>query len=210
LLALWMPWLVPTAVARAQGFEGAITMRLNSGGRGAVRADTVEFLSRGGNVRASLNSPAGRVSILGLAAEEKTFVVIESQRAYIEVSAEAAGQAAAAVASNVTRTGRREQIAGYECEHVLVVAAGAATTQATDVCLSSALGRWVNPLASLGGGRLSPWQRELLKDGGFPLKVVTADGTVALEVLRVEKRRVSDAQFRIPADFTKMDMPRRP
>jgi len=33
---------------------------------------------------------------------------------------------------------------------------------------------------------------------------------VALEVVKIEKRRVSDMQFRIPADFTKMDMPRSP
>ena len=203
--------VAPCAMA-AQGFEGAITMRVASGGRGGSVPESIEFLSRGGNVRVSVTTPAGSVAILGLAAEQKTYVVIESQRTYMDVSAgdAVAATSASAGVTTVTRTGARETLAGYECEHVIVESRGSNGTQKTDVCVTSALGPYVNPMTSLAGARLSAWQRELVKDGGFPLKVTMADGTVALEVVKIEKRRVSDMQFRIPADFTKMDMPRSP
>ncbi len=187
-------------------------MRVAAGGRGTAAPDTVEFLSRGGNVRVNLKSPAGAIAILALVAEQKTYVVVESQRTYMDVSTTLNSDAAASVApsATITRTGRRETIAGYECEHALVATTGSGGSQTTDVCLTSALGPWINPSGGLGAGRMAPWQRQLMKEGAFPLKVVTADGVVSLEVVRVEKRRVSDTLFRIPADFTKMDMPRRP
>lgn len=202
---------VPPALS-AQGFEGAITMRLATGNRGSSAPETLEFLSRAGNVRVSMNSPAGSVAILGLSAEKKTYLVIDAQRTYMDVSTGDAmsSVAATAGATKVTRSGRKETIAGYECEHVIVESSAGGNTQKTDVCLTTALGPYVNPMASFGGGRLAPWQSELAKDGGFPLKVTMADGTVAVEVTKIEKRRVSDAQFRIPAEYTKMDMPRRP
>ena len=78
------------------------------------------------------------------------------------------------------------------------------------MCLTSVLGPYVNPMASLGGTRLTSWQQQLARDGGFPLKVTLPDGTVVLEVTKIEKRRVSDALFRIPSDFSKMEMPKRP
>jgi hypothetical protein len=63
---------------------------------------------------------------------------------------------------------------------------------------------------AMAGSRAPTWQRQLEAQGGFPLKVTGSDGTVMLEVTTVTKRRVSDAIFRIPDDFNKMTLPRRP
>ena len=196
----------------AQGFEGAITMRLTAGGRSGAAPQDVEYLSRGGNVRVNVMSPAGPMAMLGLAAEAKTYLVIESQKAYMEVPiSDAAGSmAASAGPTNVSKSGRKEIIAGYECEHIIVETHGESGNKKTDMCLTSALGPYVNPMASLAGVGLAPWQQQLARSGGFPLKVTLPDGTVALEVTKIEKRRVSDALFRIPSDFSKMDMPKRP
>jgi len=199
--------------AGAQGFEGAITMRLASPRNGPALPE-LEFLSRGGNVRVNVTSPAGSLVILGLGSEKKTYMIIESQRSYTEISVadvvETTGTESGTL--TMTKTGKKETIAGYECEHVLM--ALTTTAQSTgpvmDVCMTRALGAYVNPLASMAGGRANGWQRQLTTDGGFPLKVTRADGTVELEVTKIEKRRVSDSQFRIPADFNKIDMPRRP
>jgi hypothetical protein len=76
--------------------------------------------------------------------------------------------------------------------------------------MTQALGRYVNPVASMGASMMTPWQRQLVADGGFPLKVIGNDGAVIIEVTKIEKKRVSDTQFRIPPDFNKMDMPKRP
>lgn len=196
-----------------QSFEGAITIRVTVGGRGgAPVAEEVEYLSRGGNMRVNVMSPVGAVAILTLAAEGKTYIVIESQRAYMEVSAGDAASAAAinSGATTITRSGRKETVAGYECEHVVLETNGANGPQKTDMCVTRSLGPYVNPMAGVGGARVMPWQRQLALEGGFPLRVSLTDGSIALEVTNIVKRRVSDALFRIPPDFSKMDMPRRP
>lgn len=197
--------------AAAQSFEGAITVRVPGGGRNASPLQEIEYLSRGGKVRLTIASPAGPVVLLGLPSEGKSYVVMESQRTYMELTApkDSAG-AAPQPALKAVRTGRKERIAGFECEHVLVEAASPSNAQRTDICVTNALGPFLNPSAGILGTRLSPWQRQLAENSGFPLKVTLADGTVALEVIKIEKRRISDAVFRIPADFSKMDMPRRP
>lgn len=203
---------LPVAL-HAQGFEGAITMRMAQPRNGPALPE-LEFLSRGGNVRVNVMSPAGSLVILGLGSEKKTYMLIESQRSYTEISA--ADVVESSVPENVTlkmtKTGKKETIAGYECEHVLMASTSNAqvTGPAMDVCTTRALGAYVNPLSSMAGGRANGWQRQLTADGGFPLKVTRADGTVELEVTKIEKRRISDSQFRIPADFNKVDMPRRP
>ncbi|MBL0173601.1 MAG: DUF4412 domain-containing protein [Gemmatimonadaceae bacterium] len=211
-LAAFVGCVTPLTIG-AQSFEGAIMIRVVAGGRnGPATADSVEYLSRGGNVRINMMSPAGAVSILALATEGKTYAVLATQRAYMEMSAgDAAGSVAeSAGATTISRSGRKETIAGYECEHVLVESNGATGPQKTDMCLTKALGPYVNPVSGLAGARLTPWQRQLASEGGFPLKVTLSDGSVALEVTRIQKRRVSDTLFRIPADFSKMEMPKRP
>ena len=149
--------------------------------------------------------------MLALAAEQKMYMVLDSQHAYMEIST---GDVVAAAAKTpepkITRTGRKETIAGYECEHVIVETSGTSGVQRTDACIASALGRFISPMGGIGTSTAPAWQRILTSEGGFPLKVTLADGTVALEVTKVEKKRVSDTQFRIPADYNKMDMPRRP
>jgi hypothetical protein len=57
--------------------------------------------------------------------------------------------------------------------------------------------------------RSSPWQRVLSSAEGFPLKVTLDDGTVAMEVLRIERRRVSDTQFSVPADYVLLQPPKK-
>lgn len=192
----------------AQSFEGSVSVRLATRG-GAPQ--TVEYLTRNGNVRVNMATPAGAAAMLALASEQKMYMVLDAQRTYMEINTgELAATAAKAPESKVTHTGRKETIAGYECEHVLIETAGAGTASRTDVCLTSSLGRFISAMGGMGGAAAPAWQRMLTGDAGFPLRVTLGDGTVALEVTAVEKKRVSDTQFRIPADYNKMDMPRRP
>ena len=205
--------IVPGIVS-AQSFEGTITMRVTMGGGrgGAAAPQALEFLSRGGNVRVNTMSPMGAVAILGLATESKSYVVIEKQKTYMElVPSEVVAVTETASTAKLTRTGKKETVAGTECEHVVVESTdGNGATQRTDMCLTRALGKYLNPLAAMGGNRMPAWQQKLASDGGFPLKVTLADGTVAMEVTKIERHRVSDTLFRIPADFNKMDLPKRP
>lgn len=208
-VALLSVGLIAPTVVSAQDFEGVITMRMPGMQRQGAPPESVEYWSRAGNVRMNMSSPAGSLVILGLAGEQKVYVIVESQKSYMEVTPSDAA-AAAPTAATVARTGRKELIAGTECEHVIVEATGANGVTKTDICLTRALGPFVNPMTTVAGARLSPWQRQLIADGGFPLKVTLNDGSVALEVTKIERKRVSDALFRIPTDFNKMALPRRP
>lgn len=191
----------------AQGFEGAITLRMAS--RQGAPPQEMEYLSRGGNVRVNVNSPAGSMSIIGLQAESKTYMLMEAQRMYMEVPPESMSAALSkADEPKVTKTGRKETIAGESCEHVIIETSGANGPQKTDVCMAYGLGPFVSPMSNMA--RMTAWQRQLIKEGGFPLRVTLGDGSVPIEVTKIEKKRVSETLFRIPADFSKMDMPRRP
>ncbi len=201
--------------AQTAPFEGVITMRV-AGGRAAAQLQDVEYLAHAGKVRMNIASPMGSMGIIGVPAEKKMYMLMGQQRMYVEVPMNAdavpAGNAMVnAPEPKMTRTGKKETIAGYECEHVLVES----EQQTADVCMARGLGPFLNAMSAMGsmgrgGGALPGWQRSLAADGAFPLKVTGSDGTVMLEVTKIEKKRLTNALFDVPADYTKMDMPRRP
>ncbi|MCZ8204394.1 MAG: DUF4412 domain-containing protein [Gemmatimonas sp.] len=195
----------------AQAFEGSITMRMASRGPQGAMSQAVEYLVRGGKMRVTMGGPMGGAAMIVSPAEKKMYMLLTAQNSYVEMSLpdsladRARSSAAAADSVKVTRTGRREQVAGLTCEHVLVSSGGTAT----DLCLTGELGRFVNPMESLRAGALAPWQRQLGAE--FPLKVTMADGSVPLEVTKVERKRLSNDLFAVPSSYTKVTMPpRRP
>jgi Domain of unknown function (DUF4412) len=225
LMARTVSWIAATVVAAsplvarplaAQSFDGAITMRVSGMGPNGGQAQEIEYLTRGGKVRVNVVSAMGAMSIIGIPAEKKTYLLLDQQSMYMEVNVgEELARAGAGSATmpdvKITRTGKKETIAGYECEHVTVIA----PQQTADVCLAKGLGPFVNAMSAMGsmgrGNRSLPaWQRSLEGEGGFPLKVTRQDGVVQLEVTKIEKRVLTDAPFTIPNSYTKMTMPRRP
>ena len=196
------------AQAQAQQFEGAISMRMGAiGGAGAPQ--DVEFLTRGARgVRVNAAGPMGAMAMISLPAEQKIYVLIDAQNVYMELPPGTdVATLTDTVAPKITRTGKRETIAGYPCEHVTI----ATKRDTTDVCMARGLGPFLHILSGMriGGARPPAWQRSLAADGGFPLKVVGADGKVALEVTKIEKRKLPAALFVIPPNYTKVDMPGR-
>ncbi|MFN7533152.1 DUF4412 domain-containing protein [Gemmatimonas sp.] len=201
--------LLAAPCLQAQTFEGSITMRMGSRGPQGAMSQVVEYLVRGGKMRVTMGGPMGGAAMIVSPTEKKLYMLLAAQNSYMEMSlpdsaADRARTAAAGADSvTVTRTGRREQVAGLTCEHVLVSSRGSAT----DLCLTPELGRFVNPMASLQGGALAPWQRQLGAE--FPLKVTMADGSVPLEVTKVERKRLSNDLFAVPNSYTKVTMPPR-
>ena len=199
--------LVPQVVV-AQPFEGALTMRLSAKGANGLPVQEVEYLVRGGKVRVSMNGPAGAMSLLSVPQEQKVYVLMASQNAYMEMPiAEASSSVAAATpaGAKVVLTGRMDMVAGYACEHVTVASAA----QTVDICLAKGLGGYVNPLASMQRGSEPAWQRMLTADGGFPLKVTMQGGTIPIEVVKIEKKKLASDLFSVPLTYTKMAMPGR-
>ena len=183
-------------------------MRLSAKGANGPQLQEMEYLVRAGKVRVSMGGPAGAMSLLSVPQEQKVYVLMAAQNAYMEMPmADAASSVAAKTPADaqITRTGRMETVAGYACEHVTV--ASAALT--VDVCMAKGLGGYVNPLASMQRNSEPAWQRMLTADGGFPLKVTMQDGSIPIEVVKIEKKKLASDLFSVPLTYTKMEMPRR-
>lgn len=192
-------------------FEGAVTIRMSQKTPQGVLSQQVEYFMRAGKVRVNMAAPAGMPvagpSLILSPVEKKMYMLMPAQSAYTELPMSdslltAAAQRAPGVADDakIVRTGKRETVAGVSCEHVQVIAkAGTA-----DMCVSRELGRFVNPtdvMRQSGGS----WQRELGNE--FPLKVTMSDGSVPLEVVKVERKRLSNDLFTVPGTYSKMIMP---
>ncbi len=204
--------LVAGAPVRAQSpFEGAVTIRMSSRTPQGVVSQQMEYLMRAGKVRVNMAAPAGMPvagpALILVPTEKKLYMLMPAQSAYMEVNMSDSLVTAAAKRgpgatgeAKVVRTGKMETVAGIACEHVQVTSnAGTA-----DMCVSKELGRFVNPTDAVrptGGG----WQRELGNE--FPLKVTMPDGSVPLEVVRVERKRLSNDLFTVPGTYNKMTMP---
>ena len=208
LATVSMCLMAAPCVAAAQPFEGAVTMRVSSKVANGPPAQEIEYLVRNGKVRVSLGGPAGAMALLSVPQEQKVYVLMAAQNKYMEMPiADAASRVAEKTSADaqVTRTGRMETVAGYTCEHVTVVSAA----QTVDICLAKGLGGYVNPLAAMQRSSEPAWQRMLTADGGFPLKVTMPDGSVPIEVVKIEKKRLANDLFSVPLNYTKMEMPRR-
>lgn len=220
--ALGVVMLGATSTSGAQPpFEGVVTMRMN-GGRGAPGAPAgaastqdIEYSISGRRVRMSMGGPMGGMTMLMMPAEKKIYVLMAAQNAYMEMPmADVAAQANRAQAQanaptdvKVTHTGKFETIAGYKCEHITMSATTPGGVQSTDACVSKELGAFTNPLSGMGGG--APAWQKTVEAQGFPLKVTSPEGSVMLEVTRIEKKRLANTLFSIPENYTKMQAPAR-
>ena len=217
VLSVLVPAILPVRPLVAQTFEGVVTMRVAAaaprGAAGAGQAprpgQELEYLVRNGAVRVNMRGPTGGMSMLMVPPGRTLFILMAAQRAYMEMPMGAMAstpEAAPPADVKVTRTGRTETIAGYSCEHVQMVSAA----QTIDLCLAKGLGRYVNPMAAMAQGAAPTWQRMLMAEDGFPLRITMADGSVPIEVVKIAPQRLDNALFAVPPSFTKMAMPRRP
>jgi hypothetical protein len=121
----------------------------------------------------------------------------------------------------VSSTGKTETIAGFKCQYWLF-----GPKQDTEVCLANGLGYF----ASAGGGPgildkltnlgmrdkikaqldANPEFAKFVEGGAFPLKIVEIENGQSktfMEVTRVERKSLDDSLFKVPADYTKMEIP---
>ena len=104
----------------------------------------------------------------------------------------------------VTHTKQFELIAGHKCEHIIVTLG----VQKTDICMGKGLGVFIMPA---GLGRAEGWDRVMAEANGFPLKVTRANGSVTMEVTKIERKALPESLFSVPDTYSKMpDFMRRP
>jgi len=138
----------------------------------------------------------------------KMVVVMPMQRMYMEQSMDTL-MARAGVGDKgpaVKWTGKKETIAGYQCEHATVTGPDG---KSADACITKELGTFTMPSGPMSGGRRSEGWQGGLGPEMFPLKV-TVGTDVAFEVTRVEKKTLDASLFSLPTGYQKMQMPGRP
>lgn len=194
------------AGAQAPAFEGSIALRMFARGAQGTSTQPMEYLVRGGKVRINVSAPSGGMTMIAVPQDKKLYLLAPAQNAYVEIPLPDAASVARSNGgpseeAKITRTGRVETIAGLACEHVQV----STRTGTTDMCLTRALGRFVSPLDGLRQGATPAWQKQL--EDEFPLKVILPDGSIPLEVTKVERKRLANDLFAVPASYTRMTMP---
>ena len=187
-----------------QPFEGVITVRMSS--EAGTQSST--FSVKGEKLRMDLSAGGGDVAIVMDRAAQKTYILMPSRQMYMEQNTpELAAPPAAqqqGPEAQVTWTGRKETIAGYECEHATVKGDDGSEF---DACVAKGLAFFAQPQgpgARRGGG--ASWQRHIA--GGFPLKVQKAgDAKAVFEVTKIEPRKLNDDLFTPSPGWQRMTMP---
>jgi hypothetical protein len=218
------------AVAQAAGFEGVVAYKMPAkGGAGELtqmyKGDkTRTEVSDGKQTTAMImDMTAGTMTVL--MPPQKQYMVMDLKtmgqglggllgmgKAHKDTGAGAGGTAAM---PKITATGRKETIAGHECEYYVMGDKGE-----TEVCSAKGLGMFMMGQSPMGGGLASlaavaamstnPDAVKLFADGFFPLKVVSVKGgknEVVMEATRVEKKTLDASLFVPPPDYTQMKMP---
>jgi hypothetical protein len=191
---------MPLAAHAQASFEGTVAMRLFAP---SANMDML-YSVKGSRVRADFT--AGGSAMYFIRHGDKNEMVMPASKMYMEQSISAsmaAGTGTAGKSPKITRTGKKETIAGWPCEHMLVTGEDGVT----DACISQGLGTFLsagNPMAARG--RAADPMASLGKLG-FPLKVQKAGGETIMQVTKIEKKALADSLFVVPADYTKVEAP---
>jgi hypothetical protein len=220
ILAAW------PAAAAGQEFEGAIYAQMLAQGK---TIDVVYYV-KGLRSRIEATSPEIQKQSVGPAITisdgntGEMITIMPAQKMYTRMNVKDVQEIGKALDAKdrdhklpdltFRRTGRKETVAGHECEHWLV------GPDQTDMCIAKGLGFW-GASGQSGIGALSkagflerrdieaqlaryPELRELAEHGAFPLKVNGQNFTMV--VTRIEKKRLGDDLFRPPAGYQEMNL----
>lgn len=194
---------VPTTARAQDAFEGVVTMQMQPG---PGLEQTMQYSVKGEKTRMDISGGDMKMFQLYDAGTGVFDMVIPMRHMYTERTVDAPTADPGAGKTKIEWTGKKETIAGHECEHANLTDEEG---KVSDVCLAKDLGRFMGmPGGSRGrGGRGGGgWQGHIGQT--FPLKVVQ-DGRVAMLVTRVEKKSLDDSLFAVPSGYQKMGMPGR-
>lgn len=191
------------AAAAAQGpFEGVVTFQMTMGQQGN---QSMQYSIKNGKARWDISTPGGEMFMLLKDGGKTMDMVMPTRQMYMERANGDMAAKADSAQTKLTWTGKKETIAGYECEHATLTDQDGSPT---DICLAKGLGVFVGMGGSPGGrggmGAGGDWQGHLGEM--FPLKV-EHNGQVVLQATKVEKKSLDDSMFEVPSGFHKMSMP---
>jgi hypothetical protein len=184
----------PAGPAAQQRFEGVITMKV-----GMAKGQGVEthLYLKGAQARMERT---GAVGVLIRDSNGRLMTVMDGAKRYVVFGkASESGLKFEAI-------GKSETVAGYRCKYYKVIHTDK-KQEDTEACVTGAFG-----FVGLGIGGDSRGLDELalrsqFGDGFLVLKVLDSKGATSTEVIKVERRAVSDAMFAPPAGYIETKLP---
>ncbi len=209
-VAAWLVWAAATL--EAGGFEGVILMKERADGE----VTTQKFYFKGDKVRveeSGANAEIGAVIIDGKTHEGITIDPDEQAYfpfAWLPESAEELKREAEGLV--VTKTGKRDKVAGHACE--IYLERDTRDGSSSELCLAKGLGNpalfgFTNGDSSLGS--LVPgWLRDMVQEGSFPLRSIERDKqgkeVSRFEASKVEAKHLEDGLFLPPAGYRRVNL----
>ncbi len=192
VFALLLTAALPAPAIAQKQFEGYIAQKL-TGDKGETQ--TMETWVKGQRMRVDMSTGGRTMSSIVDHSTGRMMILIPQAKMYMEQAMpDVQGESEA----TVTRTGRRDVVAGHRCE---IIQVKDAKGNLSEICGASGMGN-----AVMRAGQKTPaWMRGM--KGFFPLRVSDGKGKVILEVTRVEAKPVDDALFLPPAGFRAMQAP---
>lgn len=196
----------------AQSFEGEVDYKIT--GKTGQNMD-LAYMMKGDHIRQVINMDGRDMVVLMDATKHTMTMVMPQQQAYMTMDmnhmAQRMGNQSATDVPKITATGKTETIAGHKCEHYMIARTD---EDSVDVCVAKGMGYYMSGGAmqartGMGampsGANMAEWKK-VFKDGFFPLKVTTSNGSMSMEATKVEPKSLPDNLFAPPAGYKEMQM----
>ncbi len=184
-------------------FEGEVTSDVSSK---MMPKTSIVYRFKGDKLRYDLpaNAGIGGGWVLVDTTTHKTYMINDTQKMVMTIDPDAKPAVAPTPADEpkITKTGKHETVAGYDCEDWTVEQKGKKSEACVTDGLSFAFG---SPRDAAGD-----WTQKLVAAKQFPLKMVRYDASGAeemrMEVTKVERKSLDASQFVVPAGYHEMDL----
>jgi Domain of unknown function (DUF4412) len=186
-------------------FEGQITMRTTRAGN---PPSDMLVKAKGDRLRFDTTENGQTVSAIFDPQKNTVVALMDAQRAYMDMdfSSPSAAPNTDPKTSGAEKTGKKETIAGIDCEDYVVKDPSG---KKTEVCIAEGLAFFDLEGVRHGGG--AGWNKDLRDKKMFPLRSIEYDETgkevSRSEVTKVEPKKLDDALFQVPKDYTKVPTP---
>jgi hypothetical protein len=166
------------------------------------------FITKGGKLRVDVPEPDGRTAhTIFDPVGPKLTIILDSQHLALQMPPPAAVPGDTTKPPTITRTGKHETVAGYDCED-WEIADEKGNHQST--CVAQGL-PFFDFSATAGATGGHSWAEELRDKNAFPLRARDVDASgkeiSRMEVTRIERRPVDDSAFIVPPGFNAMAVP---
>ena len=187
----------PPGLHAQKNFEGVVTMRMTD--PESRKSSDMQYSVKGSRIRMDMASEGRTMGVIMDVATSKATMLMPQAQAYMEM--DVPSSAAAEAKAKVTRTGRKDRVAGHDCEIITVVDE---RKNESEICGATDMGRFV----MAGRGTETPaWARGM--ESFFPLRVSTKGGAV-MDVVKIEPRSLDASLFTVPAGWRSMGNMGRP